>query len=328
MIKKINSEHLKKANELLTIWEVDSKSFYEFNLQGLYFSLYDNKDMSGKPLLEKEYIESEWESFSEFEDEWSSDVNLTLKKQEKSIDPEEYFNNIKRSKQIATSEALRKSYESCYILLEKALRTGQTAAANKIIFHMDCVEKEEKIVSMGIDRFIYKNDIEEFITKVEGKVVKIIDLKNYEREIPDEIADTIEKTKDIFTDMYVLFTDYTGKEERKIEKDKIKKDPIIFGVFSDTKTTAVVDRFYVLGEWEDDYCDLTLDKVVSTIGEEKLIKIRTPKTLDEFREDLIKITSKDNTSPTFLMNNIQNTEISKKVENNGFFKKVKSFLGV
>ncbi len=211
MIKKINSKHLEKAIELLTIWEVDGKLFYEFNLQGLYFSLYDSKDISGEPLITKKYIESEWESFSEFEDEWTSNVEITLKKQEKSIEPEEYFNNIKRTKQIAASETLRKSYESCYILLEKALRTGQTAAANKIIFHMDCVEKEEKIVSMGIDRFIYKNDIEEFITKVEGKNIKIIDLKNY------EIAERVG-----FTDPHyfsISFKKATGKTPKEYAKE-------------------------------------------------------------------------------------------------------------
>lgn len=51
-----------------------------------------------------------------------------------------------------------------------------------------------------------------------------------------------------------------GKEERKIAAEKKDKDPILFGTFQDRKQKVCVDRFYYLGDWVDEYCDLTLDQ--------------------------------------------------------------------
>ncbi|EOE7167609.1 hypothetical protein ACKTJR_002714 [Clostridioides difficile] len=128
------------------------------------------------------------------------------------------------------------------------------------MFLLECTEKERKIIELGIDTFVYKEDIEKYIDGISKNTVKIIELENYEREIPDEIVEIIEKTKDIFDKMYVLFTDYTGKITKEISKERRDKDPILFGIFSDEKSRAIVDRFYYLGDWEDEYCDLTLKK--------------------------------------------------------------------
>lgn len=73
---------------------------------------------------------------------------------------------------------------------------------------------------MGINTFIYRDDIEEYIDSVVKDTVKIIELENYEREIPDDIVSIIEKVKDKFDQLYVVFTDYTGKVERQIEKER------------------------------------------------------------------------------------------------------------
>jgi hypothetical protein len=87
-----------------------------------------------------------------------------------------------------------------------------------------------------------------------------------------------------------VFTDYTGKEERKIEKEKRDKDPILFGSFQSKDSYIVIDRFYYLGDWEDDYCDLTLEKMVGQMSEatgKNIIRnISIPKTPDELRSQL------------------------------------------
>ena len=137
---------------------------------------------------------------------------------------------------------------------------------------------------------MYKEDIEKYIDDISKNTVKIIELENYEREIPDEIVEIIEKTKDIFDKMYVLFTDYTGKITKEISKERRDKDPILFGVFSDEKSRAIVDRFYYLGDWEDEYCDLTLEKMINDYkkkGRQDILKhIITPKSLDELKKEL------------------------------------------
>ena len=172
--------------------------------------------------------------------------------------PQYYFDQIKNKKHTVTSADLRKIYENCIELANKYKTTGQIRGLRKILFCMESIEKEQALVGMGITTFIYKDDIDFYIdsvterSNISDRPVKIIELERYEREIPDEIVDVIAKTKDLFDQMYIVFTDYTGKEERKIAAEKKDKDPILFGTFQDRKQKVCVDRFYYLGDWVDE----------------------------------------------------------------------------
>ena len=136
------------------------------------------------------------------------------------LTPSEYFNIVKDKKQHITDEDLAKVYDNCLTLLNKYKITGQTKGMKKLIFHLECIEKEREIVKMGINTFIYKDDIEKYIDNIAKDVVKIIELENYEREIPDEIIETISQVKDKFSQLYVVFTDYTGKIEQEVIKER------------------------------------------------------------------------------------------------------------
>ena len=208
----------------------------------------------------------------------------------KQMTPEEYFQKLQSMKHQATSEDLNKIYENCLELANKYRITGQIRGLRKILFCMESIEKEYKLVEMGIDTFIYKDDIDFYIDSIVNdrsrRPIKIIELERYEREIPDEIVDVIDKTKDLFDQMYVVFTDYTGREERKIEAEMKQKDPILFGTFQNREKKVCVDRFYYLGDWIDEYCDLTLDKMVnetSKLGRNIIRTINTPQDVHELR---------------------------------------------
>lgn len=149
---------------------------------------------------------------------------------EMELSPKEYFERIKDKKNTITSEQLEKVYENCLELANKYYATGQVRGLRKILFCMESLEKEKKLLNLGISTFIYRDDIDFYIDEVAKKrpdfqtrPVKSIDLERYEREIPDEVVDIISKTKDIFDRMYVVYTDYTGKAERQIEAVKKKK---------------------------------------------------------------------------------------------------------
>ncbi|MDU7184950.1 MAG: hypothetical protein E6294_02830, partial [Klebsiella sp.] len=73
--------------------------------------------------------------------------------------------------------------------------------------------------------------------------------------------------KDKFDEFFIVFTDYTGEKEREVKKERIEKDPILFGAFLNEETKVVADRFYFLGDWIDEYCDLTLDKMICSMKE-------------------------------------------------------------
>lgn len=193
----------------------------------------------------------------------------------KTYSPDEYFQFIKDRKHSVTDEDLTAIYDNCLELLNKYRITGQT---------------KRELIALGVDTFIYRDDIEEYIDNVAKDVVKIIELENYEREIPDEIVSVVEAVKDKFDKLYVLFTDYTGRVERQVEKERRSTDPILFGTFQNEASRTVVDRFYFLGDWEDEYCDLTLDKLVGDFkthsGRNITHTIKTPEDIAELKAQL------------------------------------------
>lgn len=237
----------------------------------------------------------------------------------KELTPQEYFEQVKERKHSITDEELLKAYDNCLELLNKYKITGQKKGMRKLIFHLDCIEKEREIVKMGITTFIYRDDIEEYIDTVAKDTVKIIELENYEREIPDEIVEVISKVKDKFDQLYIVFTDYTGKVERQVEKERRAKDPILFGTFQNQKSRTVIDRFYYLGDWEDEYCDLTLDRMVNETekaGKRNIVKtISTPADIQELKEQLGTLESRND---TFI--------ITQNKPKKSFFGNIKTFL--
>lgn len=86
--------------------------------------------------------------------------------------------------------------------------------------------------------------------------------------------------------MYVLFTDYTGEVEKKVEKER---DPILFGSFIDRTVDEMSQRMYYLGDWVDEYCDLTLDKLVSQTNKSIVKEISIPNDTNELINQLNKI---------------------------------------
>lgn len=238
------------------------------------------------------------------------------------LTPQQYFEEIKDRKHHITDAELVKVYDNCLDLLNKYKITGQQKGMRKLMFHLECIEKEREIVKMGINTFIYRDDIEEYIDSVAKDTVKIIELENYEREIPDEIVEVVAAVKDKFDQLYVVFTDYTGKVERQVEKERREKDPILFGTFQNPSNRTVIDRFYYLGDWEDEYCDLTLDKMVNETekaGKRNIVKtISTPKDIEELREQL---SSLSEINGNFI---ISATEA--KPKKRGLFANIKTFL--
>lgn len=239
--------------------------------------------------------------------------------EEKEMTPQQYFDLVKDKKHNITDAQLNQIYDNCLELLNKYKITGQKLGMKKLIFHLECIEKEREIVSLGIDTFVYRDDIEFYIDNVANDVIKIIDLEHYEREIPDEIVDIIAKVKSKFDQLYVVFTDYTGEAERQVEKERIAKDPILFGTFQNPKTRSIIDRFYYLGDWIDEHCTLTLDKMVNeveNVGKRNIVHlIKTPEDLNELKSQLVSI---QQVNGNFKM--VENTKTPT------FFDKIKTFL--
>lgn len=257
------------------------------------------------------------------------------KNKNENITPSQYFDYLKNAKNEITVDALKDSFSVFVGLAEKYNKIGQKESLKKLCFLADVLKKEEKLIELGINTFVYKDVIEDYIENVADKAVKIVELSRYMREIPDELVGTIEKTSEIFDEFYVLFTDYTGKEERKVEKERRDKDPILFGVFKNN--TVVADRFYFLGDWIDEYCDLTLDKMISQYTEKKgfspVAETTIPNTTEELIEMLKQYQPVETETNKFLVSEglpVSDFKINNKVKANepkkSFFDKIRNVL--
>lgn len=225
---------------------------------------------------------------------------------------EEYFAYVKSKEETLTNEYLKTCLANMSALATKYQKTKQVRSLKKLKFLTEVLIQEEQLLNIGINKYIYRQDIEEYLDKVAKNTVKIIELGNYVREIPDEAVEVIEKTDGIFDKYYIIYTDYTGREERRVEEEKKSRDPILFGVFE--HNAFVADRFYVLADWVDEYCDLTLDKMVAEMKEAKpclnLVQSESiPQTSEELLTTLKSLEPSKTDDSFYVASNIANSDI-------------------
>ena len=185
--------------------------------------------------------------------------------EEKVYTPAEYFEMIKGKMEEQTSENVKNLYNLTMNKLQKYIVTGQKNAAKDLYAKCLSLTKEMQLLETGkVSKYIPLKEIDNYIDNVADKCVVVVELRNYDRVIPDELIDVVIATKDIFDEFYVVFTDYTGEKRSKVEQAKRDKDPILFGnIFVDGR---ISDKMYFIGDWVDEYCDLTLDKMIEEIA--------------------------------------------------------------
>lgn len=235
------------------------------------------------------------------------------------ISPAQYFEVLKDKKKTIQKEDLDKAYESCLTLANKYLVTGQTRGLHRLAFHTFCITKEYELIKAGINTFVYREDIETYIDDIADDAIKIIELENYEREIPDDVVETLGKVKGLFDRFYVVYTDYSKKETRRVKAERREKDPILFGTFQNEESKFILDRFYYIADWVDEYCDLTLDKLVYELKEKKNIEalheFNTPLTVEELKEQVASLELKNGVY-----------KATQKPKKKSIFSKIKTFL--
>lgn len=256
---------------------------------------------------------------------------LKNKEEENIISPYEYFQNMKGKLQTMDDEKLEKVYRNAIYLAERYNKTGQTKGLRKLKFHIESIVKERQILNVGINKFVYRSDIEEYIQDVADKQVVILDLKSYERNLPDEIIEALEKVKDLFDEFYVVCTDYTGEMARRVQEERREKDPILFGAFLDREKNAINERFYYIGDWVDDYCDLTLDKMVAEMKEDTGKDIvnnmfSIPKTQEELQNQLNSLNLEEDESSSSVKLTLVSSSDDLLQKRSGFFTKIKTFF--
>ena len=209
----------------------------------------------------------------------------------KDMSPTLYFDYVKDMKKDIQDENLEAVADNCLALLKKTKVTGQTKAAKKIVDQYSLIMRELKAASFGFDTIVYKSDIEKFITDISDNPVKIIELENYPREVDDSVIDKlmVAKENELFDEYYILFTDYTMKETKKVAKERRDKDPILFGAFKTPDDNDIpYERFFYIGDWVDEYCELTLEEMLTQYEKSESVAakytIEIPKDVDALKE--------------------------------------------
>lgn len=154
-----------------------------------------------------------------------------------------------------------KEYVECIGFSEKS---GQQALKERLIDNLVVNKYESVLYAKGLYKAINENAVV-MLAENSEKAISLDYIKNYGKMIPvDVIRKKIEIDKlHIFDNYCVMYYDPDGKTyiETKEEEEK-RKDPILFGLIKGSK------KLYYICDWVDEYCDLTLDKVVEIVGKE------------------------------------------------------------
>lgn len=158
--------------------------------------------------------------------------------------------------------------------IHNAYAVGQTALVEKLLSEMVANKYEALLASRGAYYVISEQRVVDFAKKTE-RGVELTYLKNFTRPIPQEAIDKVIEANEyeVFDNYVVMHYDPKGEHRAETKKEEAKrKDPIIFGVIAGSR------KLYYITDWIDEYCDLTLDKFVDTLGTTK----------DEFQEGVEK----------------------------------------
>ena len=187
-----------------------------------------------------------------------------------------YFRFVKSKLKKHEQEKAKAQLQKLRKMLAAVDEADQRALYEELSKRFVKVVRDIEAAAAGYDQYVMTDDVNRFIRYVgppEGypsdsdldRVVRLDALKDYPRPIPKGPSAKLKraKTLGLFDEYYVLHISYGPK--MKTTKEKIReKDPILFGSISGD------DRLYFIADWIDEHCDLTFDKMVSTIKEKEI----------------------------------------------------------
>lgn len=172
----------------------------------------------------------------------------------------EFFSAVKRgTTNLDVVEGRVQGYEAA---LARARATGQTALREQLEEGIEAVRAETRLLDLGLTTVLSEETLVEFVKKC-PKGLRLDWVKNFTRFIPDEVLDQKKRCDEeqIFDNYVVLHYDPEAKSWAETHQDRAaRRDPILFGVLAGRR------QLYFVGEWVDEYCDLSLDQIADTLG--------------------------------------------------------------
>lgn len=160
------------------------------------------------------------------------------------------------------TDSVKKAFDNNQIALYEILKDRKKAVAREMVLVKVAKESKQSV------KYVDEADVVKFYKAVQnnGRFIKLTWLRHYTRTIPDNIIKLKQKFDElrVFDNYVILHFDKTGDASQMTKKEKEKaKDPILFGVMQGSR------KLYYVGDWIDEYCDLTLEKFLDTIRQEK-----------------------------------------------------------
>lgn len=184
------------------------------------------------------------------------------------IEPTLLFAYTFQGLQKLEKEKLEEMLKGFKIMYDMALNQGGVALKEKSEDEIVKIMKELVASSLGYDEYILQQHIVALKGLVPGRVAQLCKREDFLRNIPFAPLKKLHEAekikfcgKELFEEVWILHLDYT-KEKIKSTSEKIKeKDPIIFA-----KVTSDSDKLIYIADWEDEYCDLTLEKLAELLS--------------------------------------------------------------
>lgn len=198
---------------------------------------------------------------------WFEKKRLKKEEKQRTMTIVGFFSSLAKSlNDLKTLQDIAIHYETA---ITNATKAGQTALVESLKLRLESAKSEAQLVAFKLNKYILEEQIVDFYNQSKkDKNLKLTWIKHFIKPIPTKILD-VKKDLDeqLIFDNYVVMhydpnndaTDLTHEEKEEIIRRK--KDPILFGVLKNSR------RLYYVGDWIDDYCDLTLDVVIETLGE-------------------------------------------------------------
>ena len=183
---------------------------------------------------------------------------------------EEFFRSVKNS--VKEIKKIDKRADGYIEALKQAETMGQTALIEKLTAQLDVVKAEGQLFAMGLKKVVTEDQIVKFYKECEIGV-RLDWVRNFTRIIPSEFLEIKKELdeKGVFDNYVIIHYDKKGdaysmtQEEIKEEEEK-KKDPILFGVIRGSR------KLYYIGDWVDEFCDLTLEDFIDKYGKTAINK--------------------------------------------------------
>lgn len=180
---------------------------------------------------------------------------------------EEFFGAIKG--QTGTLDVIKERAAGYEKVMLEAKENGQQALLEILTKGLYAVRAETQLLALDMPKFLDEEKLVEFARKSE-KGLRLDWIANFIRIIPSSLIEKKRKADEqgVFDNYVVLHYDPNGKGRADTEEEiRKKKDPILFGVIEGKR------RLYYIGDWVDEFCDLTLDKIADTLGKQAISEI-------------------------------------------------------